>query len=348
MRNFPQELVDKVIDELFALVGRDNSYQGNSKRSHIGFGVVWGISHYSLVSKVWAGPAQKHHFSTVYLDRSAILKKWLTRIPPDPTGVSRHVRKLVLRGFDPVDLEDAEEHLRAFTRVECLSVNFCNGILHHPSILEWFSTIGSSLTELRIIESRVAPRTITSLLAALPLLQILQILNFQNLDDTDDVNPLAPPRIPFFEGTNRFVLQSDNDRSYPADSLDWIPTLARFGQLEIDVACFLGHPDLVNRWFASSCTTLTNLAIRGDPYSTPPPKQPNVYRSIPLTKISSSSHPRGASAIEPFAMQRTRIVANLNNPLRWNFSPPHNINASRKGYLGLGWQDRPACYEVGR
>lgn len=272
MRDFPQELVEQVIDELFALVGRGNSYQGHSKRFNIGFGTVWGISHYSLVSRAWVYPTQKHHFSTIYLDRSAILKKWLTRIPPDPTGVSRHVRKLVLRGFDVVDLEEAGEHLRAFTRVECLTVNYCIGVLHHPSILEWFSTMRSSLTELRIIESPAVPHIITSLLAALPMLQTLQILNFQNLNDKDDINPPASPRIPFFEGTNRFVLQSSNVRSYPAGSLDWIPTSARFGQLEVDVACFLSHPDLVNQWLASSCTTLTKLAIRGDPYSTPPPK----------------------------------------------------------------------------
>jgi len=201
-----------------------------------------------------------------------MLKKWLTRIPPDPTGVSRHVRKLVLYVVYPKDLEDYEEHLRAFIRVESLTINCCNGILHHQSVLEWFSTMGSSLTELQIIDSPVAPHTMTSLLAALPLLQILQILPFRNLDDTDDVNPPVPPRIPFFEGTNRFVLDSNGGSSYPAGSLDWIPTSALFGQLEVDAACVMAHPDLVNQWLASSCTTLKNLAIRGDPHSTPPPK----------------------------------------------------------------------------
>ena len=192
MRDFPQELVDQVIDELFALVGRDNSYQGYSKRSHIGFGVVWGISHYSLVSRAWVGPTQKHHFSALHLDYRSMLEKWLTRIPPDPTGVSRHVRKLVLGCLNPVKLEDVVVHLHAFTRIECLMVNSCSYSLHHPSILEWFSTIGSSLTELRINNSPVAPCVITSLLAVLPLMQSLQIRNFE--DPTCD--PIHSPQNP--------------------------------------------------------------------------------------------------------------------------------------------------------
>ena len=271
MRDFPQELVDKIIDELFTLVGRDNSYQGYAKRSRGPREPVWGISNYSLVSKAWASPTQKHHFSTLHLDSPDILEKWISNIPSDPTGVSCYVRRLVLGGFDLEDFEEFEDHLLALTGVKCLTVDDCDCIPHHPSTMEWFSTIGSSLVELWINDTPVAPHTLTSLLAVLPLLQVLQIRNFEDADDADDANPPPLSIIPFFEGANRFALRSDYGHRYPEGSLDWIPTSARFGQLEVDMGCSLGHPDLVNKWLASSCSTLTSLTIKDDPDGTPPP-----------------------------------------------------------------------------
>lgn len=264
MRDFPQELVDQVIDELFVLVGRSNSYPDSFKRFRGPSGYVHGISHYSLVSRAWAGPAQKHHFSILHLDCPTILEKWVACVPPDPNGVSRHVRKLVLDGFDPLDLEDFGEHLHAFTRVECLTVDNCLGTLHHPFILEWFLAMGSSLVELRISDSPVTSQTITSLLSALPLLKSLEVFNFENPDDEDDENLSAPSSILFFEGGNRFALRSDPGHRYPEGSLDWIPPSARFRQLEVDMTCSLNHPDLVNQWFVASCTMLTSLTIRED------------------------------------------------------------------------------------
>ena len=270
MRDFPQDLVNQVLDELFALVGRDNSYQGCSKRSRHTLRPDCGISDY-LVSKAWVGPTQKHHFSILRLDCPEVVEKWLANIPPDPTGVSRHVRKLVLDDFYPECLEVFEKHLRAFTQVERLAVDDCGGILNHPSITEWFSTMGSSLVELRINDSPVTAYTITSLLAALPLLQSLDLHDFQ-LDDAHEANPSTPTRIPFFEGANRFVLRCGHGHRYPAGSLHWIPSSARFGQLEVDMACSIDHIYLVNRWLASSSATLTNLTIREDPQGTSPPK----------------------------------------------------------------------------
>jgi len=272
MRDFPQELVDKVIDELFALVGRDNSYQGYSKRSRGPRKPVWGISDYSLVSRAWAGSTQKHHFHILYLDSPDILEKWFSGIQPDPTGVSRHVRKLALEGFDLGDFEDFEDHLLALTQVEYLTVEDCDCIPHHPSTVQWFLTIGSSLVDLRINNSPVAPHTITSLLAVLPLLQSLQFHNFEIPDDYEhEEDPPAPPRIPFFEGANYFALRSDQGHIYPEGSLDWIPASACFARLAVDMPCSLDHPDLVNQWLASSCATLTGLAIEDDPEGTPPP-----------------------------------------------------------------------------
>lgn len=278
MKDFPQELVDQVIDELFFLVGKDNCYQGY-KRFRYGPRAAHGISDYSLVSKAWASSTQKHHFSSLRLDCLDTLEKWRTGIAPDPEGVSRHVRKLVLHGFDPPDLEEFEEHLRAFTRVQCLTVKDCYDVLGLPSIMGWFPLMGSCLVELRIDDSPATPHTIASLLAVLPMLQTVQIYNLEAPEDADETNTPTPFRIPFFEGANHFSLCSDyGDSGYPEGSLDWIPLSAQFGRLEIDMACSLHHTDIVNRWLASSCDTLTKLSILGDSDGMFPPKYINSSR----------------------------------------------------------------------
>lgn len=281
MKDFPQELVDQVIDELFALVGTGNCYQGSpSKLRRALTSDADGISNYSLVSKAWVDSTQKHHFNTLPVDGYSS-EKWGKHIAPDPAGVSRHVRKLVLDGLDPVDLEGFENHMGAFTQVEYLTVVDCDDILQGPYIIGW-----SSLIELRIHDSPATSHTVASLLAALPLLQRVEIRNFGSpggLDEDEDEDEAGPSQIPFFESANRFTLRSDYGHSYPEGSFDWIPPSARFSRLELDTACPLQYPDLVNRWLASSRTTLTDLTIRHDPEGVSRPTQPARYCFVLLT-----------------------------------------------------------------
>ena len=275
MKNFPQELVDQVIEELFVLVGRRNAYSRPPKRrgyrtDSLRFVVpTHGISSYTLVSKAWVDTTQKHHFSTLSLDRDA-LDKWCTRIAPDPAGISRHVRKLVLNGLKRSDFTASKKHLLAFTRVESLMIRDCSGISELPP---WLSLMGSCLVELRMRGSQASSHTITSLLATLPLLQDVDIKNFTTQGGADKTKPTTPSRIPFFEGANRLTLRPDMDGlRHHEGALDWVPPSARFSQLDIDRWCLMYRPDLVNRWFASSCATLTNLTIGGEPSSASPPE----------------------------------------------------------------------------
>ena len=257
MRDFPQELVDQVIDELFSLVGRENCYRGR----------IWGfspwsdhgISNYSLVSRAWASSTQKHHFKTLLLDSPAILEKWCTRITPNPAGVSRHVRKLVLEGFDSPDLERFKRHLHVLTQVECLTIENSYYGLRIPPVMERHPLVGPSSVELRVANSPPPPYTIAFLLAALPLLQNVAIRRRGAPKGTDKPNALVPSQIPFFESANHFDFSFDG--GYPEGSLDWIPRSARFCQLRIDTACAIHRPDLVNQWLASSRATLTHLTI---------------------------------------------------------------------------------------
>ena len=50
----------------------------------------------SLLSTAWVNRSQYHLFSTVEFAGSRMIKKWYSRIKPDPYGVSRHVRVLTV------------------------------------------------------------------------------------------------------------------------------------------------------------------------------------------------------------------------------------------------------------
>lgn len=103
-RTFPQELVDKIIDELADLPN----------------GPIHPIAVYSLVSRAWVARTQKHHFRWTYFHGWGELEKWCRSIAPDPDWVSRHVCDLVLNDINA--LKGSEAHLRAFTRVKDMKI----------------------------------------------------------------------------------------------------------------------------------------------------------------------------------------------------------------------------------
>jgi hypothetical protein len=271
MKDFPQKLVDRVVDELFVLLRGDNRHKVTyTRRFCDSSGHDYSIADYSLVSRAWVNPTQKHHFRSLWLDSSHASKSWVAHITPDPAGVSRHVRKLKLDLFEPSELEDITEHLNALTRIESLTMRGCGDVSQVPSIMEWLPCIGSNLVRLRTTnDSRVASHSIVSLLAVLPLLKHVEMEHvdrgLKEPEDADEANPpTAFPQVPFFEGVNSFILRSADGHYFPDRSLDWIPPTARFWQLELDLACSTHHPVLVNQWLASSCATLRDFTIGWD------------------------------------------------------------------------------------
>ena len=240
MRTFPQELVDRIIDELADL----NDYQ------------TCHIAPYSLISRAWVTHTQRHCFEHILFDGPEELEKWRRKIEPDPAGVSRHARRLVLT--DIATLETFETHIRAFTHVEEAEITECDFILS-PSVVEYFTPMGSSLVELLIGEGETTSSIITSLLAALPKLKKFTALEVKVIDDADGANLTS--RVPYFEGGNSGAFYSHADQIGPPD---WIPPSARFSKLQIDTIYFLHKAGLVNQWLSSSCTNLTSLAIHGD------------------------------------------------------------------------------------
>ena len=228
MRTFPQELVDMVIDELADIERADIDRDR--------------VAPYSLVSRAWVMRTQQYHFEWVDFRGLDELEKWRRTIVPDPAGVSRHTRHLVLAYINT--LEGFEAHIRAFTRVEDLKISRCRFLLL-PSVVECFTPMGSSLIQLEISQLPATSRVITSLLAALPVLETFITGCFQVTDDTGGTD--LPSPIPFFGGNGSLDLHLSWDQEDPLEPPDWIPPSARFGDLEIHMTYLLHKAVLVNQ-----------------------------------------------------------------------------------------------------
>lgn len=259
MRDFPQELVDLVIDKL-----AEPSEPGEP---HVQ------ISDYSTISRQWCERVRKHHFDTIFFHYQPDVEKWRRAIEPDPSGVSRHVRKIIWLGVD--SLLGFDEHLRAFTRVVDVMVADC-GFFHSPFQLEFFGLLGSSLEKLEVTEAFIQVLPLAYFLAVLPHLRQLCFHNFSVLSyNTELVRYL--PAIPAFESANSLDLSL---RNYLPGNTDWIPPTARFSDLRIDVSCIYNNHGLVNQWLCSSAGSLEKFTIHEGGSGTC--LVPNVPLSSPL------------------------------------------------------------------
>ena len=241
MQTFPQELVDKIIDELACF-----EYYRN-------------MAQYSLISRTWVTRTQRYHFEQIVLKDMEELEKWQRNIEPDPAGVSRHVRELSLTYI--TSLEAFEAHIRAFTRVEDLRIVGCSFVMS-PSVAECFASMGSSLVQLWIFKLETTSSAITSLLAALQKLKSFNANEIKVMDDTSGANLTV--RAPFFEEGDSAKFVAHLEQRAPPGPPDWIPPSARFRNLEIDITYLLCKAGLVNQWLSNSSTNLTCLLIYGD------------------------------------------------------------------------------------
>lgn len=244
MRDFPQELVENVIDKL-------NEFSGPFEPR-----IPHRISDYSTVSRKWVDRTQMYHFELMHFKHQGELDTWRTKIPPDPSGVSRHVRTLCWLYID--NLEDFEGHISALTNVT--TAEFCGcDILHSLDDVRVLTRLGSSLVELEIDDAKTAPAAMVSFLISLPHLQKFQALNLQI--EPSNTPAASPEAIPFFKGANNFTLLL---RDYSPGCLSWIPSSPRFAYLGVGSSCIHHDPDLVNKWITSSCETLEHFVVDYD------------------------------------------------------------------------------------
>ena len=250
MRDFPQELVDLVIDKLA---------EPTPKR----FPRWEDMSKYSTVSRQWVGRTQKYHFRFLLFSNQDKLERWCAESEADPSGLSRHVRNLTLNHINT--LQDFDDHIRAFAHLRSLTLRSCR-ILRSLSDVESLVRVGSTLVQLAILGTiKTTPYIMTSFLAGLPCLRYLRLFSLSVDDDLADATML-PPSIPFFEGgagTLDLSLMAPRGVSF-----DWIPPTARFRNLEITARCARDRHKFVNQWLVSSGRCLQSLIIREDPLST--------------------------------------------------------------------------------
>jgi len=147
-----QEPVDKIIDKLMYL----NAYQVHFIASH------------SRIAEAWVRRIQYHVLRPINFHDLEGLEEWSVEIEPGPAEVHRHTDGLIL---DQVEtLTDIEKHVRSFARITWIAIYECNFLLS-PSVVECFTPMDSSLTQLTVNESPATLCVITSVLAALRRLE---------------------------------------------------------------------------------------------------------------------------------------------------------------------------------
>jgi len=181
----PQELIDKIIDE-----------------------VAWNYSRHtlyacSLVQKRWVRRSREHLFQSLSLYRMDDFEHWIKSIPPSPNSLHHHVRDLSYRQgsaiLGPKQLLDLyPNHFTSFTRLETLQIFDLSLRRFTPTSMERaFGPVGGSVRELVANDITLTPNSLLMLLVHFPRLQALRIGNgLQMLPE----NKKRPPNLPNLTG----------------------------------------------------------------------------------------------------------------------------------------------------
>ena len=160
-KQFPQELVDEVIDNL------------NNPRD---------LRACSLISSRWLERSRRRLFANLALN-TWNFDKWRRNIPPGPNGVSAYVRSLTLRqarsivSLEPETLMGIMDHLTSFRRLETLllqDVNF-DDLFDGPSLTQCFGHFGVSVKSLHLHGIRTDISTVLFFIGLFPNLDHLAI-----------------------------------------------------------------------------------------------------------------------------------------------------------------------------
>ena len=160
-KQFPQELVDEIIDNL------------SDPRD---------LRACSLVSSQWAERSRWRLFANVALN-TWNFDKWRKNILPGPNGISAYVRSLALRqarsvvSLEPETLMGIMDHLTSFQRLKTLllqDVNF-DDLFDGPSLTQCFGYFGVSVKSLRLDGIRTNMSTMLFFINLFPNLDRLMI-----------------------------------------------------------------------------------------------------------------------------------------------------------------------------
>ena len=198
-KEFPQELVDEVIDNL------------ENPRD---------LRTCSLVSSKWLERSRRKLFATVSLN-TWNFDRWQKNITPGPGGISTYVRSLALRqarsivSLEPETLMGIMDHLTSFRRLKSLllqDVNF-DELFDRPSLTQCFGHFGNSVRSLHLHRVRIDMSTILFFISLFPNLDCLTIsfplLATGELEVPEGILPLRGTlRLSGLEATTSTLLQA--------------------------------------------------------------------------------------------------------------------------------------------
>ena len=160
-KQFPQELVDEVIDNL------------NNPRD---------LRACSLVSSKWVERSRCRLFANVALN-TWNFDKWRRNISPGSDGISAYVRSLALRqaksivSLEPETLMGIMDHLTSFRRLNVLLIQDANfdDLFDKPSLIQCFGHFGDSVKSLHLHGIRTDMSTMLFFISLFPNLDHLTI-----------------------------------------------------------------------------------------------------------------------------------------------------------------------------
>lgn len=185
MTNLPQELVDKIIDELAQ------------------FGSIYTLRSCCLVQKRWVERSRRHLFKEITLYAMNHLRNWIKSIPLGPYGPYHHVRSLTYRQgpavLGPKQLLDLHPgHFTSFTKLESLQIfNLSLSRFTSTSMKKTFEPVGRFMRTLVVKDVVLTLNSLLMFLVHFPRLETLHLGD--NLTMVPEKKK-QPPNLPSLTG----------------------------------------------------------------------------------------------------------------------------------------------------
>jgi len=245
MPNLPQELIDKIIDEV--------TQQGALTST---------LCACSLVQKRWVERSRRHLFKSLSLYRLDDFQNWINLIHSGPNGLHHHVRYLSYRQgpamLGPKQLLDIyPDHFTSFTKLETLQIfNLSLRQFTPTSMNKAFGPVGSSVRTLLIKDVVLTLNSLLMFLVHFPRLQALELGD--NLNILPE-NKKGPPDLPYLTGELSLVSMGSVHGPFVLE-LSKLPL--RYSELDVE---FRWNSEILNAMahLILTCSpTLENLTLR--------------------------------------------------------------------------------------
>ena len=253
MPELPQEIVDKIVDEIALEECGDPRDQARDMKA------------FSLISSKWLHRSRKHLFRTMELT-SDQFPAWCKTVRPGASGPSPHVTYIrympswveVERKIGPLEgLACNPSHMTAFTNLRTL--HFVDISLQHSGYLTCFGELAAIVRELWLEDCQMDINQFVSFVRPFTNLERLRLMRPQCMDESKlDHSALAEP--PPLKGTLEFhqpgPVASGNITSF-IHELSLLPSY--FSTMVFRER--LETPKAANELLAASRRTLTKLTL---------------------------------------------------------------------------------------